>query len=90
MSNYALEIDFKKVKGYKKLSFKGKQLLHKTYDKHNRIIGIENKVNWRPKHVKELCDCQKCEKATACPYKDKYQRLPRENAPGALGLCLKL
>ena len=57
MSNYALEIDFKKVKGYKELSFKGKQLLHKTYDKHNRIIGIENKVNWRPKHVKELCDC---------------------------------
>lgn len=35
------------------------------------------------------CECWKCERQKACPYKDKYQRLPR-TVPGALGLCPKL
>lgn len=35
------------------------------------------------------CECNKCELKDKCPYKDKYQRLPRTN-PGALGLCKKL
>lgn len=35
------------------------------------------------------CECQKCELQETCPYRDKYQRLPR-TAPGALGLCKKL
>lgn len=37
-----------------------------------------------------FCDCNACEKADKCPYKNRYQRLPRECAPGALGLCPKL
>lgn len=36
------------------------------------------------------CNCYICELSTSCPYKDKYQRLPRDKAPGALGLCKKL
>ena len=35
------------------------------------------------------CECWKCELEITCPYKDKYQRLPR-TVPGALGLCKKL
>lgn len=35
------------------------------------------------------CECFQCEWKETCPYKDKYQRLPRTN-PGALGLCKKL
>jgi hypothetical protein len=35
------------------------------------------------------CECWKCERQKSCPYKDKYQRLPR-TVPGALGLCPKL
>lgn len=35
------------------------------------------------------CECWKCELKDTCPYKDKYQRLPRTNR-GALGLCPKL
>ena len=37
----------------------------------------------------QKCECWKCELKDTCPYKDKYQRLPR-TAPGALGLCKKL
>lgn len=33
---------------------------------------------------------KKCELQDTCNYKDKYQRLPREDAAGALGLCKKL
>ena len=36
------------------------------------------------------CDCNACEKSENCPYKNLYQRLPREYYPGALGLCPKL
>lgn len=36
-----------------------------------------------------LCECWKCELASKCNIKDKYQRLPR-TVPGALGLCKKL
>ena len=36
------------------------------------------------------CDCKACEKSENCPYKNLYQRLPREYYPGALGLCPKL
>ena len=37
-----------------------------------------------------FCDCSNCENAPFCYFKDKYQRLPREFYPGALGLCPKL
>ena len=36
------------------------------------------------------CDCSSCERAEKCPYKNLYQRLPREYYKGALGLCPKL
>lgn len=41
------------------------------------------------KNEDRKCECWKCELSSTCPYKDKYQRLPR-TAPGALGLCKKL
>ncbi len=37
----------------------------------------------------QKCECWKCEIKDTCPYKDKYQRMPR-TTPGALGLCKKL
>lgn len=36
------------------------------------------------------CDCMDCEIADTCNYKDKYQRLDRNIARGALSLCKKL
>lgn len=33
-------------------------------------------------------DCYECEHKAYCPYKDKFQRLPREE--GGLGLCPKV
>ena len=51
---------------------------------------MEEKMEEKYEKTIRKCECQKCEKATTCPYKDKYQRLPRDIAPGALGLCLKL
>lgn len=36
------------------------------------------------------CECWLCELEATCQYADKYQRLPRDKAPGALGLCKKL
>ena len=42
------------------------------------------------KIVNEICNCGKCDRADGCNYKYKYQRLPREVAPGALGLCPKI
>ncbi len=41
------------------------------------------------KNEDKECECWKCELNTACPYRDKYQRLPR-SVKGALGLCKKL
>lgn len=40
----------------------------------------KNKNNW--------CECWVCELNNTCQYKDKFQRLPREQ--GGLGLCKKL
>lgn len=42
------------------------------------------------KNENRECECWLCELAATCQYKDKYQRLPRDKAPGALGLCKKL
>lgn len=36
------------------------------------------------------CECWECEIKNDCAYAFKYQRLPREKANGALGLCPKL
>lgn len=36
------------------------------------------------------CDCYQCEIGERCNYFEKYQRLPADIAPGALGLCPKL
>lgn len=36
------------------------------------------------------CECEKCEMLSTCKVTGKYQRLPRDLAPGALGLCPKL
>lgn len=36
------------------------------------------------------CECWKCELSKTCNYRDRYQRLPRNRYPGALGLCKKL
>jgi hypothetical protein len=41
------------------------------------------------KNEDQRCECWKCELASTCPYKDKYQRHPR-TVRGALGLCKKL
>lgn len=41
------------------------------------------------KNEDKKCECWKCELKEKCPYKDKYQRLPRTSS-GALGLCKKL
>ena len=38
--------------------------------------------------AKEKCNCYKCDLANKCPYKNKFQRLPRSE--GGLGLCKKL
>ncbi len=37
-----------------------------------------------------FCDCNDCEIADNCKYKNNYNRLPREHYPGALSLCPKL
>lgn len=42
------------------------------------------------KNEDNKCECWKCELQDTCPYVDKYQRLPREEAEGALSLCKKL
>ena len=42
------------------------------------------------KNEDKECDCSKCELQDTCNYKDKYQRLSRDIAPGALSLCKKL
>lgn len=42
------------------------------------------------KNEDRKCECYKCELEDTCNYKDKYQRLPRDLAKGALGLCPKL
>ncbi len=42
------------------------------------------------KNENRECECWLCELAATCQYVDKYQRLPRDKAPGALGLCKKL
>lgn len=54
-------------------------------------IGKPVKYLFRNEYKNEdkKCQCWKCELSKTCPYKDKYQRLPR-TAPGALGLCKKL
>lgn len=59
MNNYALEIDFEKIIGYKKLSFPAKAHFEKMYKKHNAIFGIDYKKNWIPTKVAEHKDSLK-------------------------------
>ena len=42
------------------------------------------------KNEDRKCECWKCELEDRCNFKDKYQRLPRREVRGALGLCPKL
>lgn len=42
------------------------------------------------KNEDRKCECYKCELEDSCNFRDKYQRLPRDIAKGALGLCPKL
>ena len=40
------------------------------------------------KNEDRKCECWKCDLKEACVYKDKYQRIPREQ--GGLGKCARL
>jgi len=42
------------------------------------------------KNQDRACECWKCKQRQECAYNEKYQRLPPDIAPGALGLCPKL
>jgi|GEM_PF-2120737 len=55
-----------------------------------RIKNLREMINMTKYENKDKkCECWKCELEITCPYKDKYQRLPRSRS-GALGLCKKL
>lgn len=49
-----LEINFEKVKGYKKLSEPAKEVLQRVYKIHNAQQGKDCKQDWIPKRVKEF------------------------------------
>lgn len=50
---FYVQIDFEKVKGYNKLSDFAKTIFEKVYKMHNSVHGLDYKINWIPKSVKE-------------------------------------
>ena len=48
-----VEINFNKVKGYDKLSEPAKKLFERVYKNHNSAQGLDYKIRWIPKSVKE-------------------------------------
>lgn len=57
----------------------------------NELTKIQAELNPEPYlNTDRKCECPKCEKAEMCVFYEKYQRLPRDMAPEALGLCPKL
>ena len=53
MNQNYLEIDFEKVKGYKKLSENAKGIFQRVYRAHNSMQGQTHKFDWVPISVKE-------------------------------------
>lgn len=53
--NY-IEIDYNKVKGFKKLTPEQQYLFIKTYKVHNSIQGLDYKEDWTPKSVQWVAD----------------------------------
>ncbi len=76
---YEITSDFKEIINFKKLDI-DEQLL-------KEIKEVEKIEIYKNEDRK--CECWKCELQEKCVYKDKYQRLGRENR-GALGKCAKL
>lgn len=54
--NFYVDIVFSKVKGYDKLSSYAKKIFERMYKKHNAAQGLDNKIRWIPKSVKEHKD----------------------------------
>lgn len=52
-NSFYVEIDFNKVKGFDKLSDRAKELFQILYKKHNAAQGLDYKIRWIPKSVKE-------------------------------------
>lgn len=52
-SLFYVEIDYNKVKGFDKLSVRAQVLFITLYKKHNAAQGLENKIQWIPKRVRE-------------------------------------
>lgn len=81
-------------KGKEKLSHSEKQLIEYGYKTAALDMAweIHQEGTQESSYIYEnkdgKCECGKCEKGN-CPYRDKYQRLPRTSS-GALGLCPKL
>lgn len=51
--DFFVEIDFSKVKSFDKLSEPAKKLFRSMYKRHNAVQGLDHKVRWIPKSVKE-------------------------------------
>lgn len=51
--SFYVDIDFNKVKGYNKLSEPAQKLFQRMYKRHNEAQGLDYKINWIPKSVKE-------------------------------------
>lgn len=51
--SFFVDIDFKKVNGFDKLSEPAKKLFEIMYKRHNAVQGLDYKVRWIPKSVKE-------------------------------------
>jgi hypothetical protein len=54
--SFFVEIDFNKVKGFEKLSESAKKLFQHMYKRHNAAQGLDYKIRWLPKSVKEHKD----------------------------------
>lgn len=52
-NSFYVEINFDKVKGFDKLSDNAKALFKWLYKKHNAAQGLDYKIRWIPKSVKE-------------------------------------
>lgn len=62
-------------------------LRRELYGRTGELLGYHEEPY---KNEGRRCECIRCERNVICVYRDRYQRHPRDLAPGALGLCPKL
>jgi len=50
---FYVSIDFTQIKGFNELSDRAKELFKTLYKKHNAVQGLDYKIKWIPKRVRE-------------------------------------